>query len=151
MSPPSTDDGADTTGPPDRQTLRLLERILDDEPAVGATEFAPDSYEPRLLYAALAMDRYPSTVDAARLDIRWFTTGDFSIHYIETHDDEHWECRWDRHPNSHNDRLHFHQPPDGNDIVDISLESVHPIDVLSTVLAAIEQRIERQWSVQTSK
>ncbi|ODR83248.1 hypothetical protein BG842_09900 [Haladaptatus sp. W1] len=149
MSPPPTDDGVNTTGPPDRQTLRLLEQILADEPTVAATEFAPDSYEPRLLRTLLDTGRYPSTVDAARLEIRWFSTGDFSIHYIETHDDDHWECRWNRHPNSHTDRLHFHQPLDGNDVEDISLESVHPLDVLSTVLAAIEQRIAQQWEAQS--
>ena len=149
MSPPPTDDGGETTGPPDRQTLRLLERILTDEPTVAATEFAPDSYEPRLLRVLLDTNRYPSTVDAARLDIRWFTTDDFSIHYIETHHNTHWECRWDRHPNSHNERLHFHQPPDGNDVADISLESVHPLDVLSTVLAAIEQRVTQQWEARS--
>jgi hypothetical protein len=70
MRPPPTDDGADTTGPPDRQTLCLLEWILSDEPAVAATEFAPDSYEPRLLRALLDAGRYPSTVDTGRLDIR---------------------------------------------------------------------------------
>ena len=151
MSPPPTDGGGETTGSPDRQTHRLIERILTDEPTVASTEFTPGSYEPRLLRALLDTGRYPATVDAARLDIRWFTTGDFSIHYIETYDNKHWECRWDRHPNSHNDRLHFHQPPDGNDVADISLESVHPLDVLSTVLAAIEQRITQQWAAQSQE
>lgn len=44
--------------------------MLTDEPTVAATEFAPDSYEPRLLRALLDTGRYPSTLDAARLDIR---------------------------------------------------------------------------------
>lgn len=28
---------------------------------------------------------------------------DFSVHYVEEHEDGgRWECRWDRHPNTHN-------------------------------------------------
>lgn len=135
-----------STGPPDRQTLRLLERVLADEPMVATTEFDPDSYEPQLLRAAFDTHRYPPTVEDSRLDIRWFTSGDFSIQYIETTaDEQHWECRWDRHPNSHNSRLHFHRPPDGAEAEDLTLSSVHPLDVISTVIAAVEKRIAQQW------
>jgi hypothetical protein len=101
-----------------------------------------------VLYARLDTDRYPESVATARLDIRWFTTGDFSIHYLEERDDETtWECRWDRHPNSHNSRLHFHEPPDGSVVTDLSLTPLHPLEVYSTVLTAIEQRLETLWSV----
>jgi hypothetical protein len=82
----------------------------------------------------------------ARLDVRWFTTGDFSLHYVEEHESgEHWECRWDRHPNPHNSRVHFHEPPSGTEISDLELASLHPLEVYSTVLTAIEQRIETLW------
>lgn len=149
MSQPPEDSPPDSTGPPDRQTLRLLERHLASDSLLAETEFAPDSYEPRLLHALLDAGRYPESITAARLDIRWFTTGDFSIHYIEEHDNEgQWECRWDRHPNTHNTRLHFHQPPTAEEITDLSLPSLHPLDVYSTVLAAIEQRLETLWSTQ---
>lgn len=144
MSPTAGDEPG-STGPPDRQTLRLLERILADKPVVATTEYEPDSYEPHLLRALLDAGRYPSTVEAARLDIRWFTSGDFSIHYTETSPDERWECRWDRHPNPHNTRLHFHQPPKADEIEALTLSSVHPLDVIATVLAAVEQRITQQW------
>lgn len=134
------------TGPPDRQTLQLLERHLSRRSFVEHTEFDPDSYEPRLLRAGLDIDQFPGETDTARLDIRWFTTGDFSIHYVEMHDNgERWECRWDRHPNEHNARLHFHQPPNGDDVTDLSLSSTHPLDVHSTVLDALAQRLARQW------
>ena len=142
-SPPST-------GPPDRQTLQLLEGILADEPLVATTEFDPDSYEPQLLRALCEESRYPPTVETARLDIRWFASGDFSIHYVETMAADRWECRWDRHPNPHNARLHFHQPPVGDDIADLTWSSLHPIDVVSTVVAAIDQRIEQHWSTDGS-
>jgi hypothetical protein len=139
----------DLTGLPDRQTLRLLERHLASDSLVAETGFDLDSYEPRLLSARLDTDRYPELVPAVRLDIRWFTTGDFSIHYAEEHaDGEPWECRWDRHPNTHNSRLHFHQPPSATEITALDLPSLHPLEVYSTVLTAIERRIETLWSVE---
>ena len=127
--------------------MRLLERHLASESLIAETAFDPDSYEPRLLHALLDAGRYPDSVIAARLDIRWFTTGDFSIHYVEEHDErDHWECRWDRHPNTHNTRLHFHEPPSAIEITDLELSSTHPLEVYSTILAAIEQRLETLWS-----
>ncbi|WP_440772102.1 hypothetical protein [Natronorubrum sp. DTA28] len=145
MGGPS-DDGSRSTGPPDRQTLRLLERRLADDPVVSRTAFRPGSDEPRVLEGYIDTEPYPPSIDTARLDVRWFTTGDFTVHYVETTTtDDRWECRWDRHPNAHNSRLHFHSPPDGTDGVDIELPSTHPIDVISTVVVAVEDRIERLW------
>jgi len=142
----SPDDPSSSTGPPDRQTLRVLERRLADDSLVSRTAFESDSDEPRELRAHIDTERFPPSIEGARLDCRWFTTGDFSIHYVETTTGgAHWECRWDRHPNSHNSRLHFHRPPDGTDIIDIELPSTHPIDVISTVVAAVEDRIEQLW------
>jgi hypothetical protein len=149
MGQPPEDSASHSTGPPDRQTLRLLERHLSSDSLVAETAFEPDSYEPRLLQVFLAAGRYPESVIAARLDIRWFTTGDFSLHYIEAHEDgERWECRWDRHPNTHTTRLHFHEPPSATDITALELPSLHPLEVYSTVLTAIEQRIAASWSSQ---
>lgn len=145
MSPPD-DTGAGATGPPDRQTLRLVERQVTADALIGGTEFDPDVYEPRLLRGVFDTDQYPAGVTAARLDIRCFTTGDFSFHYVETQaEGDTWECRWDRHPNPHNMRVHFHEPPTGTDISDLDLASVHPLEVYSTVLTAIEQRLETLW------
>lgn len=141
------DSPPDSTGPPDRQTLRLLERHLASDSLVAQTAFDPDSYEPRYLTALLELDRYPDAIAAARLDVRWFTTGDFSFHYIEAHDDGgRWECRWDRHPNTHDARLHFHQPPTATETTALDLPSLHPLEVYSTVLTAIEQRLEGLWA-----
>lgn len=145
MSPPPEESATGSTGPPVRQTLRLLERQLTSDPLVAETRFEPESYEPRLLRALLDAGRYPDQVTAARVDIRWFTTGDFSFHYLEDRDDSHWECRWDRHPNAHNARVHFHNPPTGVEVSDLDLSSFHPLDVYSTVFEAIEQRIESLW------
>lgn len=152
MSPASDDESEpdSPTGPPDRQTLRLLERRLADDPLVTGTAFDPDSDDPRVLQAWIDLDRFPPSTATARLDIRWFTTADFSFHYVESGtDSERWECRWDRHPNSHNARLHFHRPPSGTETTDLELSLVHPLDVLATVLAAVENRIERAWEEDT--
>jgi len=139
-------DSTDSPGPPDRQTLQLLARHLRSEALIVETEFDPDPDEPRLLHAFVDAGQYPETVVVARFDIRWFTTGDFSFHYVETHqDDSRWECRWDRHPNPHNARLHFHQPPTVVTATDLSLSSCHPLDVYSTVFDAIEERIQTLW------
>jgi len=147
MSPPAGDSSPSATGPPDRQTLRLLERQLASDALVAETAFAPDPYELRLLHGRLDAARYPDLVTAARLDIRWVSTGDFSFHYVEEHAaGDRWECRWDRHPNPHNSRLHFHEPPAATDVTDLALSSLHPLDVYATVLTAIEQRIETLWA-----
>lgn len=153
MDPRSEDSTAgppsDSTGPPDRRTLQLIERQLASDPLVVATVFDPDPYEPRLLRATLDPGRYPEPIDAARLDVRWFTTGDFSMHYVEEHaGSEQWECRWDRHPNEHDARLHFHQPPDATTVSDLTLSSHHPLEVYSTVLDAVAGRLETLWSSQ---
>lgn len=147
MSPSPGDSAPAATGPPDRQTLRLLERHLAADPLVDETAFEPDAYEPQHLRAQLDVGRYPESIAAARLDVRWYTTDDISVHYVEAHDDgERWECRWDRLPNPHYSRLHFHQPPAATTITDLSLDSVHPLAVYATVFAAIERRLETLWS-----
>lgn len=137
----------DSIGPPDRQTLRLLEKHLADDRLVETTAFEPDVHTPRRLVAHLDATLYPASVTEARLDIRWFTSGDFSIHYVESGaEGPMWECRWDRHPNEHNTRLHFHRPPDCSDVDDLSLSSLHPLEVYSTVLEAVSQRLGAHWS-----
>ncbi|WP_348643029.1 hypothetical protein [Natronomonas gomsonensis] len=146
MGPP-TDAPTGRTGPVDRQTLRLLETHLIDDPLVESTSIDPDPYEPRLLHASLDTGRYPESVETVRIDIQWFTSGDFSFHYLETESaGQHWECRWDRHPNEHNTRLHFHMPPTGTNVRDIPDLAEHPLEVYSTVLTAIDERIETLWS-----
>lgn len=149
MTRPPADGRPNATGPPDRQTLQLLERQLSTDELVKEAHFVPDPYEPRLLRVRLDSTQYPEAVVSVRLDIRWFTTGDFSIHYVEDYETNgQWECRWDRHPNSHNSRLHFHQPPTATEVTDLSLPSQHPLEVYATVFTAIEHRLETLWSTQ---
>ncbi|WP_247730233.1 hypothetical protein [Halovivax limisalsi] len=134
-----------STGPPDSATIELLETQFDGDRLVSATSYRPDRFEPRLLVVEFDPSLYPPSIEACRLDVRWFSSGDFSIRYLERHEPGTWECRWDRHPNGHNSRLHFHEPPDGTPGVDLNLEPLHPLDVYATVTTAIERRIESCW------
>jgi len=123
-----------------------IERQLASDPLVAEVRFEPDPHEPRLFHASIDTARHPASVTAARTDIRWFTTDDFSVHYLERRGDGRWECRWDRHPNTHNTRVHFHEPPTGTPVSDLELPSLHPLDIYATVFEAIEQRVESLWS-----
>lgn len=146
MSPPSGGEEPAATGPPDRQTLRLLEEHLADDPLVASTVFEPSHHEPRSVVVRLDEDRYPPRVSRVRMDVRWFERGDYSFHYVEHRSDgSRWECRWDRHPNEHDPRSHFHRPPDGQSVEPLSMPSHHPLEVYSTVLGALEERVEQTW------
>ncbi|MFB6085666.1 MAG: hypothetical protein ABEJ84_02480 [Halodesulfurarchaeum sp.] len=127
-------------------------RSFASDELIEATEFEPNPEEPRLLHSTLKPERYPSTITEARLDIRWFETNDFTFHYVETQKDgETWECRWDRHPNQHNARTHFHKPPEASAVEDLDVPSLHPLEVYSIVLTAIEGRIEALWKTSTEE
>jgi len=41
---------------------------------------------------------------------------------------------------------YLHQPPSATEITDLELPSLHPLEVYSTVLAAIEQRLKILWT-----
>lgn len=147
MDEPPTESDGGATGPPDRHVLRLLERRLADEPLVERTEFRPDAETPNVLAVHLDAGQYPESMRAARLDVRWFTTGDFSFHYVEIDaESDRWECRWDRHPNPHASRLHFHAPPHAADVEALKLPSLHPLDISSTVVATIDDRVKTLWT-----
>lgn len=103
--------------------------------------YAPDS-----LVAEYDLGYFPPGVDRADLRIRWYENDDFHVHYSERHDDgRRWQCRWDRHPNNHNTRDHFHPPPDATTP---GRDEDFPRDwrdVLTTVLRALDRHIEAYW------
>lgn len=71
----------------------------------------------------------------------WFVTDDYYLHYVEIHDGETYQCRWDRHPKSDVPWTHFHPPPDAGGPVSSPLEP-HHLDVLFTVLDWVSERVE---------
>lgn len=93
----------------------------------------------------LSREYYPSEI-SSRFEIRWYRNDDFTVHYQEERPDSAWKCRWDRHPNAHNSRDHFHPPPDASrtDAEDAQWSSDHR-DVISVVFGRIENRIETLW------
>lgn len=97
------------------------------------------------LRVELSGDYYPDDA-AARLEVRWYRNDDFGFHYHEERRDGTWTCRWDRHPNPHNSRDHFHPPPHAcrTDAEDAQWPDDHR-GVCRLVLDRVEERIEALW------
>jgi hypothetical protein len=101
-----------------------------------------------MVVAILDLDRYPQQIQEARLEIQWYTNGDYNFHYVETKDSGNiWQCRWDRHPNPHTQRMHFHPPPAARSKAAVPDSPVdhHPSALFTRTLANIRQRIESLW------
>ena len=142
MVPPTGDGGS--PAPIDRPILEFLRaRLRATEQVARATVNDSDGH--LALECVFEPAYYPESVETATLTIRWYTNDDFAIHYRETGPDGAWECRWDRHPNPHDAREHFHPPPTaavpGRDA---SWPSDYR-DVIGVVLDAIEDRIGTLW------
>lgn len=108
---------------------------IDEQPA-----FAPDR-----LVCVYDQRFYPERVRGARLEIAWFETGDFSLHYHEEYDTSEFDHRWDRHPSDHNTRDHVHPGPDAPTLGDDTSYPADWRDVLSMVLSEIEDRQRAFW------
>jgi hypothetical protein len=85
-------------------------------------------------------------VQSARLEVVWFESGDFSLHYHEAHEDGAFDHRWDRHPSDHNTRDHVHPGPDAPTPGDDASHPAEWRDVLSMVLGEIEGRQRAFWT-----
>lgn len=136
------DDGA-SPAPIDRPVLELLrERLVG---TAQASEVTITDEEGHLeLLAVLSDAYYPVAIERAVLSVRWYTNDDFKIQYREVGDAD-WQCRWDRHPNPHNTREHFHPPPTaGTPGEDASWPDDYR-EVLRLVLDEIERRIDNIW------
>jgi len=134
------------TGPIDVAVLDRAAAHLARSTRFEAVESEP-SYAPNAVVADYDLGYFPGGVRRASLRVRWFETDDFSVHYAEQYQtDDSWECRWARPPNDHNDREHFHPPPDA---ATPGADDDHPEewrDVLAVVLARLDERIEAFWS-----
>lgn len=133
-----------TGGPLDVATLTVLAGRADTHPLVDGWSFEPDAMSPRRLELSLDDGQYPPSVENARLDVRWYDGGEYTVHYLEVRGDEVWQCRWDRHPKPGAPTAHFHPPPDAAADVERSwLEAAHHLDVLFGVLDRVVERIEQ--------
>jgi len=131
------------TGALDLATLEVLARRANAHPLGAGWAYRPDSISPRRLEVSLDASQYPQEVEAVRLDIRWFEGGDYTFHYVETHGETMWQCRWDRHPKPGGPRAHFHPPPTASAEIEASqLDEEHHIGVLFAIIESIESRID---------
>lgn len=144
-----TDD--ESGGPLDVATLGVLARRATTHPVVEGWTFQPDGLSSRYLEIRLDADQYPTGVETARLDVRWFEGGEYTVHYLESRREDRWQCRWDRHPKPGGPEAHFHPPPDASaGVEDTGLEGSHHLDVLFAVLDRVQARIESLHERETS-
>ena len=131
-------------GPLDVPTLDAMAQRATTHPLVDGWAFQPDSVSPRRLELLLNDEQYPSPVEKAQLDVRWFEGGDYTVQYLETRGEDIWQCRWDRHPKPGAPRVHFYPRPDAATSVEPStLQSTHHLGVLFGVLDWLTERVER--------
>ncbi|NHX37592.1 MULTISPECIES: hypothetical protein [Halolamina] len=142
MVPPTGDGGS--PAPIDRPILEFHQTRLRATQQVEQATIT-DASGHLELHIVLDLAYYPASVDDAQLTIRWYTNDDFKIHYREVHPDHTWGCRWDRHPNPHNNRDHFHPPPAAPTPGDDASWPTDHRDVLTLVLDEIEDRIATLW------
>ncbi|WP_440992348.1 hypothetical protein [Haloarchaeobius baliensis] len=142
MAPPAGD--GSSPAPIDRPILEFLQSRLQATQQVerATTTDANGHLELRVVFTSAY---YPATVDEATLAVRWYTNDDFKIHYREVHPERTWECRWDRHPNPHNTRDHFHPSPTAPTPGDDASWPTDHRDVLRLVLNEVEKRIADLW------
>ncbi|MFC7251867.1 hypothetical protein ACFQJ5_19735 [Halomicroarcula sp. GCM10025324] len=135
----------DGVGGIDSDVLERIGRRLRGSTRFEAVEYRPE-YAPNAVVAEYDLGYFPAAIERAYLRIRWFETDDFNVHYSEQYrNGNSWECRWDCHPNSHNDREHFHQPPDATTPgQDMSFESDWRA-VISEILSESDERIQSFW------
>lgn len=137
------EDGA-SPAPIDRAVLeRMRSRFLARRMVESAEIITEENLH---LQVDLSTEYYPDQ-RSARVEIRWYRNDDFNFHYQEESQDGVWKCRWDRHPNRHNLRDHFHPPPNASrtDADDAQWQTDHR-DVCRLVLDRIEDRIETLWA-----
>lgn len=145
MPDDGTSGAGGATGPIDVDVSRRIAGRLGTSARFSAVVFRPES-APSAVVADYDTGYFPAAVERASLRIRWFETDDFSVHYSEQYrDGTKWECRWDRHPNDHNSRAHFHPPPDA---VTPGTDAAYPVDwrdVLTRVLTELDERVQSLW------
>lgn len=137
-----------STGPLDEEVLRTIHSRLAEDDRFEQVSFDPSPERIRSVLARYEPTLYPEIVETARLDIRWHIGGDFSIQYVEHHEDvETWEIRWDRHPEAVG-RSHVHPPPDAGDPTATDLPRDYR-ELLAHVQTYVTERIESLWEHST--
>jgi len=142
MVPPARDGGS--PAPIDRPILERLQLTLDRAQQVERVAISDAAGHLELAVSFISR-YYPTSIEEATLSVRWYTNDDFKIHYREEHEGDVWMCRWDRHPNPHNSRDHFHPPPAARTPGEDAAWPRDYRDVSRLVLGEIEDRITHLW------
>lgn len=132
-------------GPIDFDVLNRIEKYLAGSQRFSTVDFRPE-YAPNAVVAEFELGYFLSNIERASIRIRWYETDDFTIHYSEHYSDRSlWECRWDRHPNDHNTRDHFHPPPSAETPGEDANFPWDWRDVMTLVLNELDARIKSFW------
>lgn len=144
-SPTEPDGSSPETGAIDYDVLDRIGKYLDRSERFGDVSYQLE-YAPNSIVAEFDRGFFPPRIKQASLQIRWYDTEDFNIHYQEQYGEgESWECRWDRHPNEHNSRDHFHPPPEAGKPGDDEAFPSGWRDVMTVVVSELDQRIQSFW------
>ncbi|WP_319633700.1 hypothetical protein [Natronorubrum aibiense] len=109
---PTDDNTVPKVGGIDTDILEQIGQHLKRSNRFAETVFQQE-YAPSSVVAEYDMGYFPTAIERTYLQVRWYETDDFNIHHSEQYDTgNHWECRWDHHPNYHKIRSHFHPPLD---------------------------------------
>jgi hypothetical protein len=139
------EDDSGSVGGVDSDVLERIGRRLRGSARFSSVDYRP-AYAPSAVVAEFDTGYFPAGVERAYLRVSWFKTDDFNVHYSEQYrDGESWECRWDRHPNSHNDCEHFHPPPDAATPGEDTSYERDWREVISRVLSELDERIQSFW------
>lgn len=133
----------------DSDVLARIGRRLDGSRRFDRIAYRPP-YAPSSIVADYDLGYFPAAVERAYLRVEWFESDDFHIHYSEQYGDgRSWECRWDRHPNDHNARAHFHPPPDAATPGTDASYSSDWRDIMTRVLDALDEHVKSFWESST--
>jgi len=82
---PADDDTVPEVGGIDTDILEQIGQHLERSNRFAETVFQPE-YAPSSVVAEYDMGYFPTALERAYLQVRWYETGDFNIHYSEQYD-----------------------------------------------------------------
>lgn len=139
------EDNTGETAPVDFELLDEIRLRIRDSDRFQHVEWRPE-YAPRSVIFQYDLGYFPSVVESAHLKVCWRENGDFIVHYEEQYEGgRRWACRWDRHPNDHNARDHYHRPPEADRPCEDADYPDDWRDVLAYVVGEIDGHIEAFW------
>ena len=142
----------ESMGPIDDEALDTITQLARTHRLVGQVYVDVDKGGRRELHIDLNRDRYPRTVETASIYIQWHTNDDYTFHYRDVHAaGDAWQCRWDRHPHTHDAaREHFHEPPTAaEEPISDSVRIVEPHHLFTRTMANVNERINQLWETES--